>query len=54
MLYSFIGTCKKNDVNPFEWLRDILDRIPEHHANKLEELLPQNWVNSTKSPDLGT
>ncbi|MGY4385724.1 transposase [Pedobacter sp. UYP24] len=54
MLYSFMGTCKKNGVNPFEWLRDILIRIPEHHANKLDELLPQNWVNSTKSLDSGT
>ena len=43
MLYSFLGTCKINDVNPFEWLRDILRRIPSHSVNKLEELLPNNW-----------
>ncbi|WP_354300770.1 transposase domain-containing protein [Pedobacter sp. UYP1] len=49
-----MATCKKNGVNPFEWLRDILIRIPEHHANKLYELLQQNWVDSTKSPDAGT
>ncbi|MCA6427585.1 MAG: IS66 family transposase, partial [Cytophagales bacterium] len=24
MLYSFIGTCKINDVNPFEWLKNTL------------------------------
>ncbi|WP_457290087.1 transposase domain-containing protein [Pedobacter sp. UYP24] len=49
-----MGTCKKNGINPFEWLRDILVRIPEHYVNKLHELLPQNWVKSTKSSDLGT
>lgn len=43
MLYSFLGTCKINDVNPFEWLREILRRIPSHSVNKLEELLPNNW-----------
>ena len=43
MLYSFLGTCKINDVNPFVWLRDILRRIPSHSVNKLEELLPNNW-----------
>jgi transposase len=42
MFYSFFGTCKKNDVNPFEWLRKVLEVIPEHKANKLHELLPQN------------
>ena len=40
MLYSFLGTCKMNNVNPFDWLRDVLTRIPEHSVNKLELLLP--------------
>ena len=40
MLYSFLGTCKINHVNPFDWLRDVLIRIPEHPVNKLELLLP--------------
>lgn len=43
MLYSFLGTCKINQVNPFDWLRDVLSRIPAHSVNKLEELLPNNW-----------
>lgn len=40
MLYSFLGTCKMNDINPFEWLRQILEKIPTHQVNKLSELLP--------------
>ncbi len=44
MLYSFLGTCKINNVNPFDWLRDILRRIPSHSVNKLEQLLPNNWT----------
>jgi transposase len=43
MLYSFLGTCKINDVNPFEWLQDILSKIPTHSVNKLNLLLPYNW-----------
>lgn len=42
MFYSFFGTCKKNDVNPFLWLKKVLEVIPEHKVNMLEELLPQN------------
>ena len=42
MFYSFFGTCKKNNVNPFNWLKRVLEVIPEHKANKLHELLPQN------------
>ena len=42
MFYSFFGTCKKNDVNPFEWLKKVLEVIPEYKVSKLHELLPQN------------
>ncbi len=48
MLYSFLGTCKINNVNPFDWLKDILSRIPSHPVNKLHELLPNNWVPPAK------
>lgn len=40
MLYTFLGTCKINNVNPFEWLRHVLNVIPNHPVNKLHELLP--------------
>ncbi len=33
MLYTFLGTCKINDVNPFEWLRDVLGLIPIFPVN---------------------
>ncbi len=42
MFYSFFGTCKKNDVNPFDWLKKVLEVIPEYKVNRLTELLPQN------------
>ena len=39
---ALVGTCKKNNLNPFDWLKRVLEIIPEHKANKLHELLPQN------------
>ncbi len=44
MMYSFIGTCKINGINPTHWLYDIFLRIKDHPINKIEELLPQNWT----------
>jgi transposase len=43
MLYSFLGTCKINNINPNEWLENVLSRIPNHPVNKLQELLPHKW-----------
>ena len=46
MFYSFFGSCQKLGINPYTWLKDVLERIPEHKANKLHELLPHNWINT--------
>ncbi|MFM6408036.1 MAG: IS66 family transposase, partial [Microcystis sp.] len=35
MLFSLLGTCKMNNVNPFKWLRITLDKIPLHPVNRL-------------------
>ena len=43
LIYSLLGTCKLHEVNPFKWLKDVLERIQDHPINRIEELLPQNW-----------
>ncbi len=43
MLYSFLGCCKKHEVDPFQWLRDVLTRLPNDSVNQLEDLLPHKW-----------
>ena len=40
MIYSFLGICKINNIEPFAWFRDVLTKIPDHSIHKLEELLP--------------
>src|ERR1700676_5484266 len=42
-MYSIIVTAKMNDVDPQAWLADVLSRIAEHPANRIDELLPWNW-----------
>ena len=40
ILYTLLGTCKLNGINPYHWLVDVLQRIDNHDVNKLHELLP--------------
>lgn len=43
MIYSFLGSCKMNDVNSKEWLADVLLRLPDTKTSELINLLPNNW-----------
>jgi transposase len=42
-IYSLIATAKLNDIDPEAWLADVLRRINDHPASKLDELLPWKW-----------
>jgi transposase len=45
LLYSLLMTCKLNNVNPYDWLKDVLIRIAEHPISRVAQLLPHNWKN---------
>jgi transposase len=44
MMYSLITTAKMNGIDPQAWLADVLDRIANHPAHRLDELMPWNWT----------
>lgn len=43
IIYSILETCKQNNINPFDYLRDILIRIPGAKQSEIESLTPYNW-----------
>jgi transposase len=43
-IYTLIATAKLNDINPQAWLADVLARIADHPASRLDELLPWHWT----------
>ena len=42
-IYTLIETAKLNDVDPRAWLADVLARLPDHPARRIEQLLPWSW-----------
>lgn len=42
-IYSLIESCKLNKINPYEYLRDILTKLPDTLNCNIRSLLPYVW-----------
>lgn len=42
IIYSLLGTCKLNGVEPEGWLREVIGKINDWPSNRVDELLPWN------------
>ncbi len=47
MIYSLFATCRLHNINPYDWLKDVLERMHLYTTNNIAELLPHIW----KKPD---
>lgn len=40
VIYSLLATCKIRQVEPYQWLKKVLEIIPDYPANQLQKLFP--------------
>ena len=45
---SLIPSAKLNGHDPYTYLKDVLTRLPTQKNSRLDELLPNNWVEAVK------
>lgn len=43
IIQSLIVTCRLHKIDPYVYLVDVLQRIGEHPASRVEELTPRRW-----------
>ena len=44
MVYSLFATCRLHGINPYDWLKDVLQRMHLYTTQKnLDQLLPHKW-----------
>lgn len=49
ILYSLTQSAKRNGLDPFAYLRDLLRRIPTHPQSRISELLPDTWKSAASA-----
>jgi transposase len=43
IMQSLLATCRLHDVDPYDYLVDVLQRVGQHPAAKVDELTPRRW-----------
>ena len=51
VIFSLIQTCRGLGINPREYLEDIFRRLMDHNSQKLEELLPDQWLQARQKSE---
>ncbi len=49
VILSLAQTCRSLNINPRTYFEDVMRRIMSHNSQKLEELLPDNWLKAKTS-----
>jgi transposase len=44
---SLIQSAKLNGLDPYAYLKDVLQRLPTHRASDIAQLLPHRWSSAT-------
>jgi hypothetical protein len=42
-MQSLLATCRLHDVDPYDYLVDVLQRVGQHPASQVEQLTPRRW-----------
>jgi len=40
---SLIHSARINGLNPYAYLRNVLERLPLHPASSIDDLMPHRW-----------
>lgn len=43
VMQSLISTCRLHEIDPYDYLVDVLQRIGQHPASQVEQLTPRLW-----------
>lgn len=42
-MYTLMGSCMLQGIDPYGYLVDVLERLSDHPVNRIEELTPRGW-----------
>lgn len=50
ILFTLVECCRRRGINPFDYLRDVLTKLPSATNWNIHQLTPDNWQKQRSSP----
>ena len=50
VIYTLIENCRRHGVEPYTYLKDVLERLPSTTNQEVGQLTPQNWQKARQQP----
>jgi hypothetical protein len=50
VMYTLVANCRLHGVEPYAYLKDVLERLPRTTNRTVAELTPLRWKNAQRSP----
>lgn len=51
ILYTLVGSCKDLGIDPWQYLRDVIERVSTHPASRVAELTPRAWLAARRAAE---
>ena len=50
VIYTLLGSCRRQGINPFEYLKDLFTRLPAAKITQIEQFTPRAWAKAKAVP----
>jgi len=47
IIYTVIESCRRREIDPYAYLRDVLTRLPQMTNRQIPEVTPEAWAKAT-------
>jgi hypothetical protein len=51
VFYTLLQSAKRIGLEPFEYFRDVLERLPTHSQSRIDELTPRGWAEARQQSE---
>jgi hypothetical protein len=46
VIYTLLGSCRRQGINPFDYLKDLFTRLPSAKITEIQQFTPSEWASA--------